>query len=596
MKKLLSILMVTTSVVSAPLSVTACNIKSIPETIDEYDYDRLIRDFIDDVKIIFDTEIQKKFDNYRFISEKEIPEGLTYLEILENQDQFKRNNKSGEVHDKVLDWVSSLIPSSEIIALVQKEVSGNVNYNPILIDKGSPLKSGIIVDEIDLEVQEEVLTFSITISTVISLKGKNQEITNEPISNVVTINIFEANNQKLLEKVREVEAGYTNLINKEMANSFRFSSDSGNLDQTSLEIPENESITNQLKQKIKDNNSEINDENMQLEVVNNSIIKASGSAKSLSSKFSIYYSKPYITLFKAIKSDKNSEKLLLENIKGNNPEWIVYETPDKPLFKEMNKQIEAGDKISRWVNQYALLAESEEKTGFKNLLKNSQSNFAIDKKDDANTLAVFGTKLSGLKFSILNSQFDLGDKYIFIRQEIKKDNTLEYYNDFIQEAWEFHKVFLDPSVKEGGATIFNIQTPNTWKKEDFVGKTFSTKDFPTKDLLYANQDANIKNLTFNFGLNAVHWPNFGDHYTDLNEIYINKEGELYCYSTNVDDILTYINYLVLGISLFGDANSNQYQPILDFWNYNDGTSRVPANQKEEKLDVIGSVFTLKFSQ
>ncbi|AXK51760.1 lipoprotein [Spiroplasma alleghenense] len=596
MKKLLSILGATSLVVSAPLSVVACKKKVNPNIDDEFDYDKLMRDFIDNITIIFNTEIQNQFSDYNFISEDELPDNLSYLEIVENQDQFQKGNKGGNVYNKVMDWVSSLIPIEQINSSIQNEISSDINYKPILIDSGSPLKSGIFAEEIDLLVQKDAITISSKISSSISLKGKNQEIINEPISTVVSINVFEDNGDNLLEQAKELEENYKKLINSKNANYFRFSSDSGNLSQTALEIEDNQIIINNLKEQIQTLSTDevlINEKNLQLEVINNSIINAAGSAKSNTEYFSGEYRFGFFpTFIKAIRGVDEAEKTLLENIKGNDPEWIDYSTPI--LYKEMNEKIKQGAQISRWVNQYALIKNSK-KTGFKNLLFNSKSEFSIDKEKDANTLAVFGTKISGIKFQLRDSEFILDDKYIFIRQEITRKNTLEYYNDFIEQAWEFHKVFLDPFLKPDGATIFNIQTPKTWKKEDFVGKTFNARDFPTNDILYANSEANAINSDFNFSLKAVQWEN--SRLMKFDEIYINKVGELFCYNTSQSKThFTKVNFLVLNVSLFGDIDSNLYQPFLDFYNYNDGTSKIEKSQKEEIMDVIGAVFTLKFSQ
>ncbi|AXK51754.1 lipoprotein [Spiroplasma alleghenense] len=288
MKKLLSILGATTMVVSAPLSVVACKKKVNPNIDDEFDYDKLMRDFIDNITIIFNTEIQNQFSDYNFISEEELPDDLSYLEIVENQDQFEKGNKSGIVYDKVLNWVSSLIPFDKVNSSIEEEILSNINYKPILVGNGSPLKGGIVAEEIDLEVQKDAMTISSKISSSISLKGKNEEIITEPISTTVIINVFEDNKEELLEKAKEFENNYKKLINDESANYFRFSSDSGNLEKTALEIPNNQVLINDLKSQIQTLNTDeilINEKNLELKVVNNSIINAAGSSKTRTSPY-----------------------------------------------------------------------------------------------------------------------------------------------------------------------------------------------------------------------------------------------------------------------------------------------------------------------
>ncbi|AXK51753.1 hypothetical protein [Spiroplasma alleghenense] len=298
-------------------------------------------------------------------------------------------------------------------------------------------------------------------------------------------------------------------------------------------------------------------------------------------------------LFKAIHGDVGDEEALLKDIKGNDPKGFYCDI--KGLYSEMKEEIKNGAQISQWLNQYALI-ENSKSTGFSKLLKNSKSKFILNKEKDANTLAVFGTKISGLKFQLKDSEFGLDDKYIFVRQEITRKNTLEYYNDFIEQAWEFHKIFLDPSIIENKKTLLNIQTPKTWKKEDFLGKTFNAKDFPTKDILYANSEANSLNSDFDFSLNTIWWFDTYSQKRDLYEIYINNEGYLYCYNTNKQkDNFIDINRVVLSVSLFGDMNrENLYQPSLDFYNYNTKTQEVLRSEKEEQFDKILPVFKLKF--
>ncbi|AXK50833.1 hypothetical protein [Spiroplasma alleghenense] len=589
MKKLLCILGASTMVVSAPLSVISCK-KTKSRVDDEFDYNRIIKEFIDEVASIFKTEISTRFNEYQFISDQQLPDELDYKTIKDSDQQFKE--RKGEVYDNVVTWISDLIPRDNINNVIKEEVLTNVNYNPVLIDRNTPLKDGIWIDEVNLKSQEVALTFTVKISSTIHLKGGNDEKYFESIDSYVIINVFDQ--EAILEQAKKIEAEYVDLINNKIANSILFLSDSGNLDKTTLEIPENEILKKYLKDEInnlKIDDGQMNDKNLSLKVVDGGIVDAGTGMHTNEFEANAV---PYQTFLKALQDDQEAEQTLLENIKGNDGKWKRIESFTSSDYVEIDKAIARGEKISRALNQYGLSSHVKEESIFKRLLLSSKSSFKIDFEKDANIIAVFATELKGLSFTLAKSDFELNSRTIFIRQKITRENTLEYYDDFIQSAWEFQKTFLQAERDRNGDVIFNLRAPQFWQKSNFAEKFFTGDDFPIQELFLANEQANEKNLVFNFSQDMLRSNQYLG-FARPKYIYVNKDFNIFYYDLHqTTGRVVALNNIAITTSLFPDVLKNYGQPQLTFETYNKSNPNYNPDDIKEILDYMKSPLSLKF--
>ncbi|AXK51705.1 hypothetical protein [Spiroplasma alleghenense] len=598
MKKLLNILAASTMVISAPLSVVACN-KKKTNVGDEFDYDRLTKEFIDEITTIFKIEIANKFDEYRAIEEKELPNNWSLENVNNHKDEFDKNH--GEFYNETKSWIEDLIPSNEINNAIKNDVLTNVNYNPILLDKNTPLKDGFEVEEIDLKIQKASSTLTAKITSNIYFKSTNDEKIIQPINTFISINIF--SEEQYLNKFKEADAQFSDLIENQIANNIIFHSDSGNINQTAVEISQNNEIKDYLKEKVislKIENVKINPNNLEIKAIDGASLHA-GYGMFFVDEFERDQT-PYQTFIKALSGDLESEKILLENITGNDAQWLAVETFSTGANAKIDEAINSGEKIARGLNQYALSEKTKTETIFKNLVSKSKSAFKIDDKNDAKIIATFSAELSNLKFSIFDfdDEYSFANKNIFIKQNITEsyDNTLEYYNDFLLEAWNFHKEFFTLSQNEEGKNIFTIQSPKNWKKEDFAKKTFTKDNFFWEELAQANEKANSHNKVFNFTPNLYVIGSLAAPFEYQSNIYISSNLELFDYYFNVSKKETRnINKMVLNLSLFPEAKNPKNQPFLNFNVYNKSNSDwIPNNANPEKeFENRTSIFKLKFN-
>ncbi|AXK51732.1 lipoprotein [Spiroplasma alleghenense] len=589
MKKLLSILGAATLVVSAPLSVISCKEKG-GQLVNDFDYSRVMREFVDNVTSVFKGEISNKFNRYQFFNEEDLPSGLDNKTIIAHKDEFEK--REGKVYDQVVNLISDLIPRDEIDKTIKSEILTNVNYNPVLLDKSTPLKDGIWIDEIDLNPQTVALTLSTKISSNIYLRGKNDEKILEPISTFVTINIFSEKEKEELAK--KFDAEYTNLLNIKLANKIEIISNSGNLDKTAAGLSTNLELKKYLKDEIKKlqtSEIEIQDNNITLKAAKNGTIDAgTGMYKNM---FDKYEGEPYQTFLKSVQGEEDAEKILLENITGNDAKWLEVKQFTHDENAQAVEDVEKGLPIAKGLNQYALIYKARTETIFERLVRISKSTFKIDAIKDTQTIAVFATELSGLKFRMYESDFAIAPKDIFVRQKITEDNTLDYFNKFMAAAWNFQKAFLGAAPDSDGDVIFNLQTPETWKKEDFLGKTFTSETFPYEELLKANPEATKADTGFNFSQEIGYNDGLVNEYKREKLVYVSKNADLFFYSNSSTGFIIW-NSSVLITSLFPDVIGNGRQPNLQFHRYRKGNSSLRTDNAEETFETMKSAYKLNF--
>ncbi|AHI54270.1 hypothetical protein SSABA_v1c08710 [Spiroplasma sabaudiense Ar-1343] len=205
-------------VVSAPLSVVSCG-RNKDRVVDDIDFQYLINLFISEVSTIFQTNIQKYFSEKSWIFDDNIPEGLKIQDFKNRKDELRDENS--EFFKLTSDYLYSMVSINEINKQIVENVTNDINYNPILIDKDTPLKSEITVSFIEL------------------------------IENVycgVSVNIF--SEELLANYAIDLNNSYLDLLNKNLANTLVYKSDKGNLEKTTIVIKSGSGITSKLKEEI----------------------------------------------------------------------------------------------------------------------------------------------------------------------------------------------------------------------------------------------------------------------------------------------------------------------------------------------------------
>ncbi|WP_338972160.1 hypothetical protein [Spiroplasma endosymbiont of Panorpa germanica] len=591
MKKLLAILATTTFVISAPLSVIACGKKIIPEK-DQFDYNRLINEYLAAVNSIFSSEIAAAFEGYQFVSDEDLPKSITFEQIQVNQDQFKE--KSGPVYEEFLSWVKSVIPTDKINKAIIEDLNSDVNYNPILVDKGTSLKNGIQVNSINVIDKEFALTFDIEIIAGVTMKMENEETRVETISTNSIVNIFDE--KALADKAKEAQTEYTDIINNKIANKIEFESDSGDLDKNQYEIDQSSKIMDFVKKSIKFSNTEIEliDTDMKLETVKN-LYQHGGTAMSWNDSFSVKTNNlAYQTFIKALKGEEEATETLMKNIQGNDAEWRRTESF---LFDELalaEEAIKNGEPAARALNHWGLKYNIRNNGILDRLIGTSKSSFEINLENDKKAIVVFPAEIKGLQFKFNEKHFDLPVQNLFVKQVITYEDTLSYYNDFIKSGFEFNKAFLSIGESEKGNDIFNLTAPTTWSSRDFVNKTFKWADFPFDELMFANEEANKWNSKFNAKAEFVYASSLF-YFSSPKYIYVRDDGQIFTWVIGSDKKGLALNKVGLITSIFpNQTTSTKPNPWVFFGHYDDpnGPSfdsediAQIASDKESKMRIV----------
>ncbi|AXK51755.1 lipoprotein [Spiroplasma alleghenense] len=533
MKKLLSILGATSLVVSAPLSVVACKKKVNPNIGDEFDYSQLINDFVQEVTVIIETQIQAAFYDYRWMSDEQISlYDLSIQEIIENREDF--NNPQSDFYKKIEKLIIQVIPIQKINDEIAVLIAENINYNPILIDKRSPLKDGIVIDSFKLEIKNEK-NISLTTEFLSSVWFKNKQGENDfnNVKSKTTITVFEE--EELVDWAKKLEENYLEMINVISANDFVFRSDKGNLENTAQAIPDNSQIINDIKSKISsmEFGTKYISDRLKLNVNQDCIIDASRFSNGSFGDHQQSPSRNYEILMKAYKGSEKDEQKILKEIKkkGSLPieNFFIDPVIDKYYLEMILATNLNPNEISENINQYNLTSNYLKNKILSKIVKSQNSKFEINLKNDNNTIALFGTEVSGVEFELEGENYQLIDQTIVLKQITTKKNTFELFSDFVEDAYHWEKEFVSMNSDPDDAT-FNLIMPKSWNKLEIIGKQLSYPEY-CDELLQANEKANLwlENFDLTPKITKRVVETSDSKWVEPPFMYINKEGYLFIY-------------------------------------------------------------------
>ncbi|AXK51727.1 hypothetical protein [Spiroplasma alleghenense] len=496
MKKLLSIFAASTLIISAPLSVISCKKQKIT-TGDEFDFVEILRQFISEVTLVFETEIQKAFSDYAWMEEENLPEVLTIENIRSAKENGDFENHESEFYQQLLKLINPLIPVNKINEELMNSVVNDVNYNPVLLDKSTPLKNGIDIEEIVFIDKTDAITIGLQLSSLVFYKDEKGEKSSEVISTKFAFNIFESDDMAL--DAKEIDDAYIKLLNETIANDIIFESNSGNLENTATLINTGTLIREDLVNKldslntIEGNEAVIISNDLKLVANNEMFVDSSRFSSKVSS------SSENKKLYRdAMAGDLGSEEEFLKNI-INWSDWVkpnafFQRNTDTSNFEEnalKSYQLweEKNPTTSTYVNQYNLSYNLSIKKQLQKVIKSQNSQFLIDLEKDYKTIALFGINVNDAKFKIGSSIFDFSNQTIIAKQRTTKENTIELYNDFMISAYNFQKSFLD-SEKIGDKYQMNLEVPKEWDLETMKNQKITYDKEIEQQLMTANEKAN----------------------------------------------------------------------------------------------------------
>ncbi|AXK51740.1 lipoprotein [Spiroplasma alleghenense] len=543
MKKLLSILASTSLIVSAPLAVISCKDTGKKN---EFDYDQVLNEFISEVSTIFQSQVSKAFKKYSMLDEKDLEEetGYTVKLLKENKDDLKR--PQSKFYKDTAELVMTIIPVDLINEELRLTVSQNLNYNPVLVDKNTPLKNGIQITKFDLIEKGDNVTLLSTVSADVVYKEKNNEKSVRTISSVQQINIF--GKEDIAVTAKAIEEKYSLALNDKLANSMIFESDKGNLDNTARTISQSTEVILDLKQKITD---ELAGQTSALIVTDKLALEINDKLFVDSSRFetkTVFDENEDTAARQALMSALRRETPtavddFLKGIRGNGSAWIQHVIPDDSYSEEMKKAIESDPTISEAINQYNLKSNFIQNRQLQTILKVQNSNFALDMKKDKLTIALLGFKVKGVQFSLDGYNFDFPDNTIVYRQQTTFENTLSLYDEFMKDAFLTQSSFVgleNTSLISNPFEVHQLEWPVSWTKTNTVDMELFLEGSRTDELIRANYravaNAQPLDLTTVFRSNTTR--------KCENYMYVNENGYLITYEgvkakTNESALRTY---------------------------------------------------------
>ncbi|AXK51750.1 hypothetical protein [Spiroplasma alleghenense] len=539
MKKLLTILATSTMVISTPLSVVACK-KTKTDIDNEFDYQALQQELRNSVQQIFDSNLKNDFDDYFFVDENGGDNGAEYpfgkndiVWFRSNQEEISKLNspESKEVQEsinKIINW-------NKVEAEINSLILTNINYKPILVSGKSPLKDGYYIQS--LEVKEDLETKDIKVIISIGANfyylNERQETQNDSLNNFKTsITIL---NKPSAEELNKIKNDYQNALNtEENANSFVYTSDKGNLENSSQSINdrnEGKEIYNQIES-ILDNIDGKTKFNNDFLINTNKDDIIDGSVNATSAKWywegGNFGNKDAIeTLKLALRGDEQAEEKFIEECSKNGSTWQVNEA--KRFVKNIEELSAQYNDFAEVFNSFNLNFNLQKSSAFKNSLKNSNFKLELDdESDERNYIALFRANIDDIYFEYSGKKYELPTEQIVIKQ-LPFTNTIELYKKFVQDSFDFQKQMLgfnDNLVQEDNPNFFfYINRPDAWKTIE------PTTPIPANEgleqLLEANPEATKYlvdlDLTINVSDSAA-WSN-----SPFKFISFNKNNDLYFY-------------------------------------------------------------------
>ncbi|AXK51759.1 lipoprotein [Spiroplasma alleghenense] len=592
MKKLLSILGASTMVISAPLSVVSCKKQKVT-TGDEFDYVELLNQFLAEITLIFEKQIQKSFSEYIWINQDQLPEDMTIESIRAANENNDFQNHESDFYQKMLSSIRPIIPVEQINQEINESIVNDVNYNPILIDKSTPLKNGVEIQEISFIDKTKAVTIGVKFSALVFYKDARGEKTSQTITTRVSFNIFEDSETAITAK--EIDDAYIELINKDLANQWTFFSDSGNLENTSASIGNGEFITEQFSKELEvlneiNKNVSVIFDDLKMVVNNNMIVNSARFEPAFNQERK---DERWKTLYKAFFNDSSAEKEFLENIL-NNGDWVepknlILKDKDKKKWDENAKKsyelyTKKDNNSSTYINQYNLAYNLSENKQINKVIQSQNSDFYLDLKEDFNSIALFGINVNNLKFKIEIDNFDFSSQTIIARQKTTKKNTMELYNDFMTQAYNFQKSFINlqetPNfqVKK---TCF-LKVPKEWDLDSMRNKRILYNYELDQQLVLANTISNSFNKDLEFSTSIFHnqYNSKKDKYSKY--IWINDKNDLF-FLDNDPFGREAMNKIIFTTYYFSDSANNNLSFDMNHYIYNTGWGW---------LDEEGMVWTL----
>ncbi|AHI53965.1 hypothetical protein SSABA_v1c05610 [Spiroplasma sabaudiense Ar-1343] len=563
MKKLLSILAVSSMIVSVPLNTIACG-RNKDRVVDDYDFERQKQLMIEAINDIFQKNLKNDFDKFFFIEEDNNPFEFGYEEFVEKLDYF--NDPESDYYQNIKSTIENLVNWKSIENEVQSEVVANVNYKQLLIDNQSPIKNGYEIEKIEFIHKEnaKAVTIQFQISSDVYFLDRIGSQDFETISFTSQMSVFKEVDVAGIFKGIQTE--YINQINsEEVANSFKILSDKGDLAQTANQILEDESfklqissILNQIVADTQEDGFKFNGEKFKWKWTNNKVSVNSMLSKGFKPNFgwSERYSKSGETLRAALHGDKEEEKTLLEDIKNKDSKFLPRQ--EQKTIENIDELIAKHQGMARSMNPY-ILDYNFQDSYLKTQIDEQGSEFIFIPENEEKTIAIFQMELINLQISYNEDNFELPKMLVFFRQETTKSNTLELENQFLDDAYYFNKLFYNfdenSSQDSNPDFIYYLNKPENW--DELVNKKLPMEDyFP--DLIEAADPAALEKLN-NLGLSIDICRDLWGGWGRQKFIQFNNDGDIYFFN----DINDYDEYPYLKIWFFS-PNINENANNLSF--------------------------------
>ncbi|AHI53964.1 hypothetical protein SSABA_v1c05600 [Spiroplasma sabaudiense Ar-1343] len=531
MKKLLSILAVSSMIVSVPLNTIACG-RNKDRVVDDYDFERQKQLMIEAVNDIFQQNLKNDFDKFFFIKKENNPFEYDYEEFVEKLDDF--NNPESDYYQNIKSAIENLVNWKSIENEVQSDVVANVNYKQLLIDNQSPIKNGYEIEKIDFthKKEAEAVTIQFQISSDVYFLDRIGSQDFETISFTSQMSIFEE--VDVAEVFQEIQTEYKKQINsEEVANSFKVLSDKGDLAQTANQISEDETIKSQisliLNQIVADTNRDkfkFVGENFKVRANQN---KSTDSSIAHSSpNFSWRWKdEPITTLKGALLGDEEMENLLLEDIKSKDSEFFTKR--EREEIKNIDQLIAEHEGMALGINSYNL-DYNLRKNNLDRPIKNQGSKFAFKPENEEKTIALFRVDFLDLQISYKDDNFELPEMSAIVKQETTKNNTSELEGQFWEDAYFFTKSFYNfdgtSSEESNPDFIYYLNKPENW--DELVDKQLPMDDY-LQDLIDAANSEALERLN-NLGLSLVFSWNAWKNTSPMKNIMFNSDGDVYFYN------------------------------------------------------------------
>ncbi|AXK50942.1 hypothetical protein [Spiroplasma alleghenense] len=567
MKKLLSILATTTLVISAPLSVIACG-KTRPEVNDEFDYQKLLNEFLMTATNIFNQNLQDDFSDIYFLSKSDAEDQFlefNFEEAWESlSDSGNKEYKLPKDHPEFFK-ISSILKSKadiqKIRAEAQKEILQNVNYKAILKDGKNPFTSNIEVEEITLvekysDKDQRILGIEYNLSTVLEHLDAKQNFQISTINYKSSITIFEDIDTAEIfkqgaEKTDEI------ITSDKYSNSFNFFSNNGNEEAINKNISQLSNFKELFEEEIKgDIKKELDNEKIDFETNNIKFTTNKGwncITDQTSSGGTNYYFSQKTEWANKVKKALRLGGDEIDTLANNNS---LYNPAD--VSKELVEYLKTDTESSKYINTFNLWHRYHKAFVIK--LEQKVKNKKINLKEEMNTsfqrrlIGLHGYQVGGINLVYTPNfgnqiSLELPEQFIVNKQYTTFDNTQELYNEWLRVNFLFQREFLGFTQKDSSISeedydyTYEFKKPKEFDVEIVPGESYKLSDFFKP--IYEQTFEKIKNSNL---ANGVDKPE--DYINSLNFFHrpgyfkVNKEGYIFMFENDgnlieINSVMTY---------------------------------------------------------